>query len=319
MTENQSIEPTVRLPRQVAARADRARQLLKPAQPAVADPPPAEKADAPVPAPSPTDASPAPDVPRDPREDDPKYWRQRFKVTDGMWRQERETSRTAIAERDAQIATLTAEVARLKQQPSAPAQVDLTKYLTADEIAVLGEEQATTLVSMSERMVADRVRAEVEAQTAALKAKPPAQAEPAAKPSKFLDGLDEQVPTWRDINEEAEWIAFLRERDDRTGLIRQRIVDMAQQDDDPDPVVTLLRQFIAKMNPTPTPAGPPVVPQGTGAGVPPTNAGAVQAVGMPTTAEIREHFKLRSLNKLSEAQMKEFDARLKAAQQVGQR
>jgi len=259
-------------------------------------------------------------VPRDPRENDPNYWRQRFNVTKGMWQQEREKMRQEVANRDATIAQLQAEVAHLKQQSTTPAQVDLSKYLSAEEIETLGEDQARTLVAMSERLVADRVRAQFEAQPAALKPKAPATAEPGEKSNaeKFLDGLDEDVPTWRDINEEPEWLAFLRERDDQSGIVRQRIVDMAQADGDHAPVVKLLRQFIAKMNPTATEPRPPVVPQGTAAGMSSASpAASVQAAGVPTQTEIREHYKLRKLGKVQPEQAKAFDARVKAAQDDG--
>lgn len=319
MTENPSIEPAVRLPRQVSARADRARLLLQPPAPPAAEPPSAN-ADAPAPAQGATASPPPDDVPRDPRENDPNYWRQRFNVTKGMWQQEREKMRQEVANRDATIAQLQAEVAHLKQQSTTPAQVDLSKYLSAEEIETLGEDQARTLVAMSERLVADRVRAQFEAQPAALKPKAPATAEPGEKSNaeKFLDGLDEDVPTWRDINEEPEWLAFLRERDDQSGIVRQRIVDMAQADGDHAPVVKLLRQFIAKMNPTATEPRPPVVPQGTAAGMSSASpAASVQAAGVPTQTEIREHYKLRKLGKVQPEQAKAFDARVKAAQDAG--
>lgn len=317
MTENPSIEPSVRLPRQVIRAGERARALLtKPSVPTDADPTPAEKADAAAPATETTTPPPPADVPRDPRENDPAYWRQRFNVTDGMWKAERRKHAETVQTKDAEIQRLTAEVARLQQQ-QAPAQVDLTKYLTAEEIEALGEDQARTMVSMAERLVADRVRAEIDAKVPALPAAAPAPAGP-SKAELFIEALDEQVPTWRDINEDARWLKFLTERDDATGMRRQSIVDAAQQDGDATPVVNLLRQFIAAMNPVPVNPQPSVVPNGTAAGASPQQAAAsVSTAGAPTAAEIREFYKNRALGKISDEQARAFEARVKTAQAAG--
>lgn len=77
--------------------------------------------------------------------------------------------------------------------------------------------------------------------------------------------LDDQVPTWRDINKNPKWKNWLRLRDLYSGQVRQRLLDDAARAADAPRVVSFFKGFIADeaamgstdLVPLPEPPAPP--------------------------------------------------------------
>ncbi len=310
----------VRLPRQVLRAKERADELSKRA---VDAPAPAETPEPSPGAPAVSTPAPAPTAAdfgsSEPQTDEGKYWRQRFKVTEGLFRAARDRTANDLEARDAQIAELRAEVARLKSaQPVETKSQDLSQFLTAEQIEALGEDQARAMADTALKAARAEAQALVEAQLAPIKARHEAaeQREARQKSDAFMDALDAGVPTWREIDKDPRWLAFLDGEDEPTGLQRQVVIDNAKEAMNARPIVRLLKAFQASLGAMDTPPQT-VMPSATAAGVTPTTAAVVVEGGAPTRAEIKEHFKLRALGKIKPDEAQKFDARLKAAEAAG--
>jgi len=312
----------VRLPRQVLRAKERADELSKravdtPAPAETLEPPPGTAAvstPAPAPAATSTDFANA-----EPVTEEGKYWRQRFKVTEGLFRTAREKHATDLEGRDAQVAELRAEIARLKSaQPVETTVQDLSQFLTPDQIEALGEDQARAVATTAMKAARSEVQAMVGAELAPIKARQEAevQREARKKSDAFTDALDAAVPAWREIDKDPRWHAFLDGIDEATEMQRQRVIDLAKDDANAKPIVRLLKAFQTSLGAMDAPPQS-VMPAATGAGSGPAGSPVLIEGGAPTRAEIREHFKLRALGKIKPDEAQKFDARLKAAEAAG--
>src|ERR1700752_3761605 len=94
MNENLSLEGNVRIPKQIQARGDMARKILK------------DQAETPPPAAAPAAAPPPPQFPveellhppKPEKANDPQYWRGRANMIEGFRRQDNERNRQKITE-----------------------------------------------------------------------------------------------------------------------------------------------------------------------------------------------------------------------------
>jgi hypothetical protein len=66
---------------------------------------------------------------------------------------------------------------------------------------------------------------------------------------RFYSTLNEAHPDWQQINMTNEWLRFLGEVDDSSGLERQQIIDRAQQVGNPGPVIHQLAAFKQRSRP----------------------------------------------------------------------
>lgn len=206
--------------------------------------------------------------PADPRENDPAYWKQRFNSTMGILRREREERLLESRRAAEKIAALEAELAKAKEA-AASSSLDLSEYLTAEQIEELGEQKAAEMVALARKVAESEVKRRVEAALAPIAERQ--KHEQAARQrelvARFHDDLTSAVPNWQEINRDEDWLAFLGEEDQTTGLIRQDIIDMAQERYDAKPVIAMLKQFLAARGLSP-PAGnkqPPTLPSSSAA------------------------------------------------------
>lgn len=294
----------VRLPRAVLARSAAiqatldARQATRESElvPPVATPPAVE-----VPPAAP---------PEDPRKLDPKYWEQRFRVTEGLLATERtgrtsdaQATRQRIAEMQTQIDALQAGV------PAAP--TDLTRFFTAEQIEKFGEEQCRTMATAAEAAADAKIRTAIETQVKPLVDARKADQVSAAQAAsdRFTDALTEAYPNWRAVDVDPGWLAWLAQPDEATGLHRQTILDNYGQRRDAARIAQMFRQYEG----TTQPPVPPLAPHGNAAngnGAPPAPT-PVATKGKPTKAEIQDFYKRKALGKVKEPEREEFEARLK--------
>lgn len=201
----------------------------------------------------------------DPRENDVAYWKQRFSSTQGILRRERE-ERIAMERKHAEeIAALRAELAKLKEAASQKT-LDLSAYLTAEQVEQLGEDKAAEMVALAKKVAEDEVRRRVEAELGPIREaqQRESRARQRELANKFHDDLSEAVPNWQEINAMEDWLDFLGQEDERTGLVRQDIIDMAQARYDARPIIALLREFM-RVKGMVRDGAPAVTPQSTAA------------------------------------------------------
>lgn len=249
---------------------------------------------------------------QDPRENDPAYWKQRFNVTAGVLRVEREERAAEAADFNRRIAELEDQIRNLQAAaPSAPnAAVDATTILTQEQIETLGTEEAQAVVDAALRVARETAQKAIEAEVKPLRdarARDAADAQ-RARDNAFLEKLYELAPDLDDKDE--NWLAWLAQEDEATGLQRQAILTQHVAKRDAVKAAKMHAQWKASIA-APAPPAPPVSPSGSGAapaGLDPRQPTMLKA---PTQAEIKEFYKRASLGKVTDAQRVEFEARLK--------
>lgn len=298
----------VRLPRAVVERSARLQASLDARQqPAEPEPKPSVETP-PAAATPPTPTPPA----ADPRESDPAYWKQRHKVTEGLLRVERD-ARIADGQAHAQRVTeLNAQIQSL--QAGAPvAPTDLSRFFTPEQIEKFGEEQCRTMATAAEAAADVKIQAmqsRLEAQVQPLvDARKQDQTDAATrKRQDFEDALTAAYPTWREVDTNPAWLAWLAQTDESTGLARQDILNKHGQRLDAGRIATMFRQFEESTRPP----APPMAPHGTagngGGNAPPP---AAAAAGYPSQAEIKDFYKRSALNKVTDSERATFEARMK--------
>lgn len=245
----------------------------------------------------------------DPRENDPAYWRQRFKVTEGVLRAERERSSTAIASLRQQVSELQEQL----RQAAKPAEdkVDITAYFTPDQIEQFGEEHCAAMADAAQKAAKKHAQAVIDAEIKPLKDRQKVEADDAAttRQQRFYDELAAEVPDYIEIDQTDGWREWLAQ-EDASGLVRQDILNTHASAHNAKKVAAMFKAYL-KSTKARTPE-PPIAPHGTA-----TNAGGDQpqapasAKGAPTPAEIKAYYTRASLGKVSDAERAEFEARLR--------
>ena len=248
---------------------------------------------------------------QDPRENDPAYWKQRFNVTAGVLRAERDERAAEAADFNRRIAELEDQIRNLQATaPSASAAVDATTILTQEQIETLGTEEAQAVVDAALKVARETAQKAIEAEVKPLRdarARDAADAQ-RARDNAFLEKLYELAPDLDDKDE--NWLAWLAQEDEATGLQRQAILTQHVAKRDAVKAAKMHAQWKASIA-APAPPAPPVSPSGSGAapaGLDPRQPTMLKA---PTQAEIKEFYKRASLGKVTDAQRVEFEARLK--------
>jgi hypothetical protein len=225
-----------RLPRQVLRRSAAIQARLD-AQKAESEASAADQ-NAPPASPSAEAAPPVASTPpapaQDPRENDPTYWKQRFNVTAGVLRVEREERAADAADFNRRIAELEDQIRNLQATtPAASAAVDATTILTQEQIETLGAEEAQAVVDAALKVARETAQKAIEAEVKPLR-DARARDDAAAKRDRdnaFLEKLYELAPDLDDKDE--NWLAWLAQEDEATGLQRQVILTQHVSKRDP--------------------------------------------------------------------------------------
>lgn len=260
----------------------------------------------------------------DPRERDPAYWKQRFNSTMGILRKEREEHVAEIRKMAEQIAELHAELAKLREAKDDDT-VDLESYLTAEQIASLGEDKASEIVGLARKVVASEVKKLVDAQVAPVRQRQETEERVRLreKQQRMIDALTDAVPNWQEIDQDPQWLIFCGEEDEATGMTRQEIIDNAKARFDARPIIAQLRQYIAKQGFVQKPVPQQAVPQSASTGRAADTLSQEQApVPQLSRAEIKRRYTEIAMNRrLSDEErakrVAELDALVKRAQEAG--
>ena len=319
MQASQAKDSTVTLPRAVLRRsaaieariAARSEPKTEPADPNAPPVDPSAQAAIPSePAPPAEPAAPA----ADPRENDPAYWRQRFNVTAGVLNAERNQRKGDATEFNRKLTELQEQV-RTLQAAATPSEtkLDLGQFFTPEQIEQFGEEQCEAMAKAANASAQAAVKQAIEAEV-----KPLREAQERTKTQTiedqkqaFTDKLAELVPNYAEIDVAEDWLAWLAQEDEATGLERQGILNSHIASLNAVKVAKVFTDFLKTKAPKPV---PPVVGKGNGAGpsgdAPPVVPAALKA---PTDAEVKAFYKRAAImqGRMPESERLEFEARMK--------
>lgn len=229
--------------------------------------------------------------PPDQRENDPAYWKQRFSSLQGILRREREDHLAEVKRLTEEIVALKAELDKAKE--AGQSSIDLSEYLTAEQIEALGEDKAAEMVMLARKVAENEVKRRVESALAPVQRMQQHEQEARSRrmAQAFHDALSEAVPQWQEINKSEEWLVFCGEEDERTGMVRQSIIDWAQSRWDARPIIALLKDFLARsgMN-AKRPSEPPVSPQPSAANGRQADVPEQSAAPPMTPAELKRRY-----------------------------
>lgn len=259
---------------------------------------------------TPTDEGTKPPV--DQRENDPAYWRQRFNVTQGMLRTQQATHREAIEEKDRVITELRDKVRTLEAGGSSSEneKPDVALIFSPEEIERFGQDQCEAMARAAIKAARQQAKALFDAEVKPLqdKAKESRTQAQETKEAEFWEKLAEHHPDWEDVNKTTDWQEWLAQDDPSSGLQRQDILDRHRGALNAIGVAKMFADF-KKGKDRPTPPVAASRSAGGGGQDGPTNN--APAKGYPTPGESRDYFKRAKLNKVSDKERAEFEARLK--------
>jgi hypothetical protein len=248
-----------------------------------------------------TTAEPPAPPSADPRENDPAYWKQRFTVTSGILRSEREDRKAQTLALNQRISELETELQSARSAaPSSDG--DLGEFFTPEQIEEMGEPAAWATYRAIKKQVQTQVTEALKPITA--KAKATEEDEQKGRATAFRDKLAELVPDYTEIDESEEWGEWLAEETD-DGITRQVVLNKHCTALNAQRVAKMFQDF-KKTQERPT---PPVQPHGKAAtppGAPPKDTHLTP----PTSAEIKEFYKRAKLSKVSPQEVATFEKRM---------
>jgi hypothetical protein len=319
---NPNVDAGPRLPRQIAAQAQHAHDLLKAGQELPI--PPTSVATA---APPPSVSTPPPAVftveqllnPPDPEKDASRdYWNARANAVEGFRREDNARNKLRIERLESELGKLKEKNAELaKSHPAMQPVVDLKKHFTEEEIESIGEERATAILRASQQQADTLVQERIDAALKPLLESQKAKVEETEidRHRKFIEGLNDGFPTWQVTDRDPRWLKWLDGVDETTGYTFQQIINKHKADMNAAGIVKMLKAFVLSLKPVEIPPEPPVTPSvmdGTGGDAPPTpNAGAGDGKIL-TQAEIKDGYKRKTLGKMTREEAQLFDARVAA-------
>lgn len=276
-------------------------------------PVPAPPAPAPASEGGTTAASPSPPE-SDPRESDPNYWKQRFKVTEGILARERTDAQTRFGTLNQRITELQEKLASRAPAATPPAEIDLSKFYTPEQIETYGEEQCRVMAQTAMDAARTTAQGLIEEAVKPLREAREREREDAVAQAKrkFTDRLVELKPDYATIDQDPRWQAWLAEYDENE-VQRQTLLDIHVGNGNADAVAKMFKAW-EKQVARPM---PPVTPNGTGAvhttEAPPASPAAAEALTPPTAAEKKSFFTRSALGKVKDDERVAFEARLRLA------
>lgn len=258
-----------------------------------------------------TTADPAPET--DPRESDPAYWKQRFRVTEGVLRAEREKFRASEQGFQQKLLDLQNQLRDSQAAQPAPSDLNLLDYFSQAQIDEYGEDQCKVMATAAQKAAAKIVQTEVAAATKPLHDRQQAEAAHSVEDAKraFQRAMIKEVPDYLDIDKTDGWLAWLSQEDPSTGLERQEILNKHVGALDAKRVSKLFKDYLSEAKPPVR--SPMVAPHGSGASAADTGTtqqvASAQSLGPPTAQEIRDYKKRAALGKITDSDRKAFEAR----------
>lgn len=318
LLENPNQEsPGVKVPKQATARADEARRRLTPPVPATDIAPPATDGTATHPAPVAFTVDELLQAPSPEKDASLSYWKSRANAIEGFRRADVKRLEAVIADSSGRIGALEAQLAAsAKANPTVEAlpEVDVRNFYSDAMLEKIGPENAKEILQATLKSVQPLIQQQIEAATKPLieaTAKKTASEKEAAQVS-FVEALTAGCPNWAEIDAMPTWRQWLEGVEPASGLTRQEIVNRHKARNNAAGIVKLLDEFVATLNPAPTPPKPNVTVTGSlGSGNEAPEA--PKSDGPPLTdADLRTFYKDAAIpGKLSAEYKANFEARIK--------
>ena len=259
-----------------------------------------------------------------------EHWAGRYTSTLGVLRAERAQNAAKIDELSEQLAESQMQLAQAKAPKAAAPKLE--DYLSAEQIASLGDDKAAELLALAHRVAQEQVQTAVAAAIKPLQDRDQRRITQQANQERVrvLSELSEAVPDWEAINASELWKDFCLERDSETGEVRQEVIKRAMASHESGPLIALFRKFEKLQPPPAVPPGsaPPVQPRrdaASGNNPPATPSPADDdADGGPISRDWvkKAYTDLAIRRDLSDKQRAEartaLDAKVKRAQEAGQ-
>lgn len=248
----------------------------------------------------------------DPRNEDAKYWKHRYEKTIGVLNKERREARDGQETLHQRITEMQRQVHDL-QAKSTPSEskMDLGQFFTPEQIEQFGEEQCEAMAKAATKSAQAAAQQVVEREITPIREQQEREKAQTVEERKraFTDKLEEQIPDYAEIDVSEDWLSWLAQEDEATGLVRQNILDSHIRVLDAGKVARVFKEFLKSKAPK---LQPPIVGKGNGAGpsgeAPPV---APTALKPPTDAETRDFYKRAALGRVKDAERVEFEARMK--------
>ena len=244
----------------------------------------------------------------DPRETDPNYWKQRFKVTEGILARERADSRSRFDELSQRITELQEKTLTTNSDTSTAAEIDLTRFYTPEQIEAYGEDQCRVMAKTAldaARLTAQEMIAPIKEERERSKQQDAVDAK-----TKFTDKLTELRATWQEDDKNPSWKQWLSE-EDPNGVERQSLLDIHIQRGN---AAAIAKMFTLWERETARPV-PPITPNGGGAShgsdPPVPTSGDVKALTPPSKEEVKAFYTRSALGKVKDDERVAFEARLR--------
>lgn len=254
---------------------------------------------------------------------DEDYWNHRLKTVEGIARAQ--ARKDAEKEFKSQIEQLQQQIAELKkaQQSAAPAQFDLSGFLSDKEIEDLNldKDHLKVISRIAQKASQDAVERAVE-QLVSEKLAPVEQKVKANEEDNqrrreqlFWGAIDTAVPEWSNINSDERFLVWLGEVDPLIGAQRQALLTAAQESLDAQRVIAIFKAFLGTIS-KPNPQAAVPAQKAAPAPEPVASTPAVttkDGVTPPTPQELMEYRKRVAIGKISVKEKEAFEKRLRAA------
>lgn len=231
-----------------------------------------------------------------PKSEDAEYWRQRFEVMQGKYNAE---VPRLIEQVNAMNAQMQALQAQLENGGNGNSEPTAQKPGTVEEaLAQLQNEYGSELTDALDRLIQARLRS-VEEKVSNVET---VTAKTAYE--KFLDAMDTKVPTWRTVNTDPGFLAFIETPEPFGGVPYKALLAHAAQSCDSERVARIFNLYINQNPAATTPKSqrelPPnpeqlVAPSRRGTGEPPTTQD--QSKKIWTLAEVNAFYKALELGR----------------------
>lgn len=251
---------------------------------------------------------------------DAQYWEHRFKTNQGIHEAEKTRFKSTITTLENKLNDLEK---RFSELGKVSREVDVTKYVNADELETYGKDMLTTVARTAHKIAGDetdhRIQEAVSREITPLRNKlEDTEARLAqTQQDKFWDHLNTAVNSWPSINNNPKFHEWLGGADPFTGYSRQQLLTSAEQALDSNRVVAIFNAFLqtipASNKPTTQEIEKRVVPDPIGQTAQATNT--QPEIASITRPEISKFYKEKAIgrwkNRPQEAE--QMEKRIKAA------
>lgn len=178
--------------------------------------------------------------------DGDESWEHKYKSMHGRYLRSQEQIRT-LSDQITNLQSVIATMQAAPQQQATLPDIDIEKLITPEEAADYGEDLLKVIGKKAREEVAPIIKG-YQAKIAELEQKLNGVSGAVQQTSheKLLSKLDENLPQWRDLNTNEDFLAWLRLPDPYSGAIRHDMLKAAYAQGNPSRVLAFFKGFLAE-------------------------------------------------------------------------